>query len=68
MNYNGDKAENVKIAFVTNNFHVFRSLHLAKMSGFDNVTYMHTPIQWYNYVPFYIRETLAIFKMWILKY
>ena len=64
----GYNAENVKMAFVTNNFHVFRSLKLAQMAGFYNTTYLHTSLQWYNYIPNYIRETLAIFKMWILKY
>lgn len=61
-------ADNIKIAFVTNNFHVFRSIKLAQMAGIYNVTHLHTSLQWYNYIPNYIRETLAIFKMWLLKY
>jgi len=62
--YGGD----VSICFVTNNFHVYRSSRLAKMAGFENVTHLHTGLQWYNYVPNYIRETLAILKMWIFRY
>ena len=64
----GYTADNIKIAFVTNNFHVFRSIKLAQLAGFYNTTYLHTSLQWYNYIPNYIRETLAIFKMWLLKY
>lgn len=60
--------DDVKIAFVTNNFHVFRSKQLAKSAGFKDVSHIHTSLQWYNYIPNYLRETLAIFKMWILKY
>lgn len=58
----------VKVAFVTNNYHVFRSTCLAKMAGFKDVTHLHTSLQWYNYIPSYVRETMAIFKMWLLGY
>ncbi len=64
----GIYGKDVSVCFVTNNFHVYRSARLAKMSGLENVTHLHTSLQWYNYVPSYIRETLAIFKMWIFRY
>lgn len=64
----GIYGDDVRICFVTNDFHVYRSSCLAKMAGFKNVTHLHTPLNWYNYVPSYIRETLAIFKMWIFRY
>ena len=66
--YYEKEIKEMPIAFVTNNFHVFRSERLAAMAGFENVTHIHTSLQWYNYIPCYIRETLAIFKMWLLKY
>lgn len=64
----GIYGEDAEVCFVTNNFHVYRSSRLAKMAGFENVTHLHTSLQWYNYVPNYIRETLAILKMWIFRY
>lgn len=55
-----------KTVVVTNNFHIYRGVCIAKMEGFENVYHMHAGLQWYNIVPCYLRESLAVLKMWIL--
>lgn len=54
-----------KIAVITNNFHVYRGVSIARIEGFENVSHMHADLQWYNLVPCYLRESLAILKMWV---
>lgn len=54
-----------KTAFVSNNFHIYRSTQIAKYEGIKNVTHIHTDLQWYNIVQCYLRESLAIIKIWI---
>ncbi len=58
----GDYSINV----ITNDFHMYRSLYLAKDEGFKQVHSMHTGLKWYNILPCYIRESLAILKTWII--
>lgn len=55
-----------KIAVITNNFHIYRGVSIAKIEGFENVSHMHADMHWYNLVPCYLRESLAILKMWVL--
>ncbi|MBE6903221.1 MAG: YdcF family protein [Ruminococcaceae bacterium] len=55
-----------KIAVITNNFHIYRATAIAKIEGFKNVSHLHTGLQWYNLVPCYLRESLAVLKMWIV--
>ena len=55
-----------KAAFVTNTFHIYRGAYIAKSEGFKNISHIHAGLQWYNQVPCYLRESLAILKMWIL--
>lgn len=51
---------------ITNNFHVFRGMTIAKHTGFKNVAHMHAGLQWYNFMPCFLRESLAVIKMFIL--
>lgn len=55
------------VVVITNNFHVFRGTRIAKNTGFGNVTHMHAGLQWYNLMPCFLRESLAVVKMIILK-
>ena len=55
------------VVVITNNFHVFRGTTIAKNTGFGNVTHMHAGLQWYNLMPCFLRESLAVIKMIILK-
>ena len=50
---------------ITNNFHIYRGVSIAKAEGLGNVTRIHATLQWYNVIPCYIRESLAILKMWV---
>jgi len=51
-----------KVAFVTNDFHIMRADMLAGRMGFKGATHIHGGLEWYNYVPCYIRETMAMVK------
>lgn len=55
-----------KTAIITNNFHIYRAQALAKREGLENITHLHAPLQIYNIFPCYLRESLAVMKMWIL--
>jgi len=54
------------VVIITNNFHIFRGATIAKNAGFKNVTHMHAGLQWYNLMPCFLRESLAVIKMMIL--
>ncbi len=54
-----------EIAVVTNNFHIYRSAAIAHMEGFEAVTHVHAGLQWYNLLPCYLRESLAVLKLWV---
>lgn len=62
-NYFGD---DYSVAIITNNFHVFRGTAIAKNTGFKNVTHMHARLQWYNLLPCFLRESLAVMKMFVM--
>lgn len=52
-------------AVITNNFHIYRGVSIAKNEGIPTVTHIHAGLQWYNLVPCYLRESLAVLKMWV---
>lgn len=54
-----------KVAVVTNNFHIYRSVCIAKKEGFEHVSHLHAGLKWYSIVPCYLRESLAVVKFWI---
>jgi len=62
--YFGDE---YSIVVVTNNFHIYRSVAISKNEGFQEVFHLHCGLQWYNLIPCYLRESLAVIKMWILS-
>lgn len=53
---------NAKVAIVTNNFHVYRALHLAKYVGFHNVSGMAGASDNRLLLNYMVREGLALFK------
>lgn len=53
------------VAFITNDFHIYRANSLAKLQGFS-FTHLAAPTSWYNLFPSYLREYLAIAKMYII--
>lgn len=50
---------------ITNGFHIFRAVKLAKILELD-VTHYHAKIEWYSVTISYSRECLATLKMWLL--
>ncbi len=58
--------DNYSVVVVTNNFHIFRGVSLAKKSGFNDISHFHAGLQWYNLLPCYLRESLAVLKMFVM--
>ena len=54
------------VVFVTNAYHVYRAASYAKDEGFLEVSHLGTDIIWYTVPMNYMREMLAVLKMWIL--
>lgn len=54
------------IAFVTNNFHIYRASRIAKTVGFSS-NHVSIKAQWYSMPVNYLRECAAVFKYFILK-
>ena len=54
------------IAVITNGFHIFRSVSIAKTEGFKQVSHLHAGLSWYNIIPCYLRESIAILKLWLM--
>ena len=59
-------ANDYSVVVITNNFHIFRGAAIAKKAGFQNVKHMHAGLQWYNLVPCFLRESLAVVKMLVI--
>ncbi len=56
-----------KTVIITNNFHIYRGVTYAKMEGLGDVTHLGGRIKLYNIIPSYIRESLAILKLWVFE-
>ena len=54
------------VVFVTNGYHVYRATSYAKDEGFLEVAHLGTDIIWYTIPLNYMREMMAVVKMWIL--
>lgn len=54
------------MVFVTNAYHVYRAAYYAKDAGFPEASHLGTDIIWYTVPMNYMREMLAIVKMWVL--
>ncbi len=52
------------VVFVTNGYHVYRAASYAKAEGLM-VTHLGTDIIWYTIPMNYMREMLAVVKMWV---
>jgi uncharacterized SAM-binding protein YcdF (DUF218 family) len=53
------------VVFVTNAYHVYRAASYAKAEGLT-VNHLGTDIIWYTVPMNYMREMLAVIKMWVL--
>ena len=55
------------VAIITNDFHIYRAKRLAQLAGLE-VTAIHAKTPLTSAPMMYLREVLAILKLWILKY
>ena len=54
------------VVLVTNAYHVYRAASYAKDEGFEDIAHLGTDIIWYTIPMNYMREMLAVLKMWVL--
>ena len=57
--------EGYSVAYVTNDFHVYRAGLVARSEGFKDVYRLHAYTEWYTWPQNYLRESLAVVKTWI---
>lgn len=55
----------LKLAYVTNGFHIYRARGFAERAGIENPTHIHAKTPWHTIIPNGLREMLAILKMWV---
>ncbi len=55
-----------KLAYITNEYHVFRAGSIARQIGFENLTHCHSNTVWYLIGSGVLRENLAVLKHWVL--
>lgn len=48
-----------RVTVLTNDYHIFRAVYIAKSVGYE-ATHSHGKTTWYNTVPSYLREVIAI--------
>ena len=58
--------ENPKIAYISNDFHLFRAGILAKNAGFEKSTHYHGITPWHMIIPNGLRESIVTIKMWLI--
>lgn len=59
----GDQAQ---VAYISNDFHIFRAGILAKNAGIENATHYHGNTPWYMMIPNGLRESIVTAKMWLI--
>lgn len=62
---NGDLKKSSAV-FITNDYHIFRSNSLAMHQGFS-MKHISAPTPWHSFVSSYLRENLAIIKMFLTR-
>ena len=53
------------VVFVTNAYHVYRAASYADDEGFEDIAHLGTDIIWYTIPMNYMREMMAVVKMWV---
>ena len=56
-----------RVAFVSNDYHIYRAALIARTAGLETVTHTHNATPWYTVVPSGLRECLAVVKAWIFS-
>lgn len=58
--------DNYKIAYISNDYHVFRAGKIARDSGFENTTHTHSDTIWHSVLPGVLRECTGVAKYFVL--
>ena len=58
--------KNYKIAYISNEYHVFRAGRIAADAGFENTTHIHSDTIWHSVLPGVLRECIGVMKYFIL--
>lgn len=56
-----------KLAYVTDDYHIYRAGQLAKIAGLEEMTHCHSNTHQSIILPSGLRECMAIVKLWIFK-
>lgn len=54
------------VAFVSNEYHIFRAQYLSERVGLKNATHSHSSTMWYSVFPCCAREALAVAKTLVI--
>ena len=54
-----------RIAYISNDFHLFRAGLIAADCGFADAAHLHAPTPWYMLIPNGLRECAALVKYWL---
>lgn len=57
--------EDVDVGIVTNDFHMYRAVHIAKQIGYGSVLALAAPTNRVMFVNYMTREFFGVLKMWI---
>lgn len=55
-------SEDASVVLVTNDFHVYRGVGVAKKQGLTNIEGLGAPVKWYTIPNQYVREAFAVVK------
>ena len=55
-----------KTALITNDFHIYRATQISKIVELDS-THYHAELEWYTVPLNYLRESVAVLKLWLLR-
>lgn len=56
------ESRDASVVIVSNRFHLFRALRLARKKGMKNVQGLGAPVKWYTVPNMYVREGFAVIK------
>lgn len=55
------------IAYITNEYHIYRAGAIAKTAGLKNITHKHSATRWHSLIPGTLRECLGVMKYWVFN-
>lgn len=62
-----ERFPNASVVSVTNDFHIYRAVRIAKLAGVETAS-IHTATPLSGGMSAYLREILAVLKMWVVDY